>query len=50
MKLYDVDEEEQQLIQDGNSSQQDDDEDAPIRTGGYGRMGAREKPALDNWS
>jgi hypothetical protein len=50
MKLYDVDEEEQQLIQDGSSSQQDDDEDAPIRTGGYGRMGAREKPALDNWS
>jgi hypothetical protein len=52
MKLYDVDEADQQLIQD-NSTNQNDDEDSPptlIRMGGHGRSGARDKPALDDWS
>ena len=52
MKLYDVDEADQQLIQD-NDTNQNDDEDSPptlIRMGGHGRSGARDKPALDDWS
>jgi len=52
MKLFDVAEEEQQLIQGNHAADQDEDDEgrAPIRTGGYGRTGAREKPALDDWS
>jgi hypothetical protein len=50
MKLSDVDEADQQLI----NTDQDDNKSVPagtpIRTGGYGRTGAREKPALEDWS
>jgi replicative DNA helicase len=52
MKLYDVEEADQQLIQDNNTNQNNDEDSPPtlIRMGGHGRSGARDKPALDDWS